>query len=233
VAYFDSVGNLVCGNITGGSLACSGTGSFASVSCNNLTVSNAETDAGTLTVTGLLTANGGINATSATLSGSINAGTSITAGTNVTTPTLIATSPTSITALGDIKYNTSTSLTSQMATLNGYKTSGSISATTSFQTIYTVAQGTRGIITVVCNSAPGTVMALFEWETASNTFAMLTQLAFSAGSSPGFPFAATAPNTSSSGSQTVFLQMALVSSNAAIQMKSSTAGTANWYVTLL
>jgi hypothetical protein len=69
VASFDSVGNLVCGNITGGSLACSGTGSFASVSCNNLTVSNAETDAGTLTVNGLLTANGGISATNATLNG--------------------------------------------------------------------------------------------------------------------------------------------------------------------
>jgi len=48
---------------------------------------------------------------------SIAAGTSITAGTNVQTPTLIATSPISITAFGDIKYNTTTSLTAQMATL--------------------------------------------------------------------------------------------------------------------
>ena len=52
-------------------------------------------------------------------------------------------------ATGDLVYNAGKSLTSQMNTLTGYKTSGTISGTTAFQTIYSVALGTRGFITVI------------------------------------------------------------------------------------
>ena len=55
-----------------------------------------------------------------------------------------------LTATGDIVYNSGKSLTSQMATLNGYKTSGTFASTTSWQTIYTMnySSGSRGFITV-------------------------------------------------------------------------------------
>jgi hypothetical protein len=272
------VGNLVCGNITGGSLACSGASSFASLSCNNLTVSNAETDAGTLTVTGLLTANGGISATNATLngtstipsggvlnvntaainlntngylrfyngaalqgnldfggnlvsSGAVNVTGTVTSGTGVVTPTVTASSTgTSITASGDVKYNGTTSLTSQMATLNGYKTSGSIGATTSFQTIF-IPSNSRGIITAITTgggSNAGMVMAFFEF-TNGNTNPSLTQLAVSGNA---FPQAVlNTPNTFS-GTQTVFIQM-VQSSPYPIQVKVATACTVYWYVTFL
>ena len=50
-----------------------------------------------------------------------------------------------LTTAGDIKYNGTTSLTTQMSTLNSYRTSGSISGTSTYQTIYNLAQGTRGL----------------------------------------------------------------------------------------
>ena len=87
---------------------------------------------------------------------------------------------TALTTLGDIKYNGATSLTSlttQMSTLNGYKTSGSLSGTSTYQTIYTVVLGTRGFITVIA-SAPtyNMFMGFFEW-TSGSTYQSLTQLA--------------------------------------------------------
>ena len=56
-----------------------------------------------------------------------------------------------LTAGGDLKYNGSTSLTTQMTTLNGYKTSGTFSAATTFQDIY-IFNGSRGFITVIGNT---------------------------------------------------------------------------------
>ena len=45
-----------------------------------------------------------------------------------------------------------TTLASTVSTINSYKTSGSISGTSTYQAIYTVALGTRGFITVIAAS---------------------------------------------------------------------------------
>jgi hypothetical protein len=260
VAYFDSVGNLVCGNITGGSLACSGASSFASLSCNNLTVNNAETDAGTLTVNGLLTASGGISATNATLngtstipsggalnvntaainlntngylrfyngaalqgnldfggnltsSGAVNVTGTVTSGTGVVAPTVTASSTgTSITASGDIKYNGTTSLTSQMATLNGYKTGGTISTTAAntWQTIYTLTSTSRGWLTASVYPGNTFGLAFFEMWVGLTNPSLTTMIPFN--------------------SSYISIQL----SGTAIQVKTPTAGASvGWAITFM
>jgi hypothetical protein len=151
----------------------------------------------------------------------------------VNTPTLTATSSgTSITASGDIKYNGSTSLTAQMATLNGYKTSGTFAATTTFQTIYTMnyISGTRGIITVTGQlGGPNYGMIACFFEGTNNvSFPSLTQIACSGNSSQS---SINSSNVSTGGTQTIFLQ--LTGTAGAIQVKTASNFTVNWYVTLL
>jgi hypothetical protein len=98
--------------------------------------------------------------------------------TGITTNTLSATAAgTSITASADIKYNGTTSLTTQMATLNGYKTSGSIAATTTFQTIFTWAASTRGFITVIAVAPNYSMFAGFFEGTSNGSYNSLTQIA--------------------------------------------------------
>ena len=131
-------------------------------------------------------------------------------------------------ATGNVVYNGSTSLTSQMSTLNGYKTNGTISGTTTFQTIYTVALGTRGFITVVAMSPNYNMfMGFFEW-TTSGTYQSLTQMAQSGNYTQ---LALNTTNASSAG--TVNLTVQQVSNTGPIQAKVTTNGTINWYVTLI
>ena len=85
-----------------------------------------------------------------------------------------------LTASTDLKYNGSTSLTTQMATLNGYKTSGTFSATTTFQDIHVLnSAGSRGFITVIGNSHNiGMSIAFFE-NYPSRSYPSLTAMAMS------------------------------------------------------
>jgi hypothetical protein len=161
---------------------------------------------GNLDFGGNLTSNGAVNVTG-----------TVTSGTGVITPT--------VTATGDIKYNTSTSLTSQMATLNGYKTSGSISATTTFQTIYTITTSGQGIITVSGTSPSylGMVMGFFQW-LPNGSNASLTQLAASGNGAQ----AVLAPNTFT-GTNAVSFNISGVN----LQVKALAPTTLNWYITFL
>ena len=140
---------------------------------------------------------------------------------------------TTLTASGDLKYNGSTSLTAQMATLNGYKTSGSFLSNTTFQTIFTPssAVASRGFITVATSGGganSGMVMAFFEYS-SGNTYPSLTQLALSGNTFPQATI--TGPNTCN-GSQVVFLQM-LQSSGYPIQVKANSSMTVYWYITFM
>ena len=117
-----------------------------------------------------------------------------------------------------------------MNTISGYKSSGTIAATTSFQSIYSITAGTQGFITAVCQGSPfGMVMAYFQW--SNYTYQTLTQLAISAGTAPTYPLAVQAPNTTTTGAQVIFLQ--ITAAPAIIQMKTTAACTVYWYVTLM
>ena len=84
-----------------------------------------------------------------------------------------------LTAGGDLNYNGSTSLTTQVATLNGYKTSGTFSATTTFQTIFTWASPARGFITMLGSGANTGMLTCFFEGTGGQSFPSLTQIACS------------------------------------------------------
>ena len=167
-----------------------------------------------------------------TSSGAVNVTGGITTVGGVNTNTLTATQTgTSITATGDIKYNGSTSLTSQMATLNGYKTSGTFASTTTFQNLYAMSYtpGSRGIITVVGQSGGpnyGMISAFFEG-TSAQSYASITQIACSGNNAQA---AINPTNATTGGTQTIFLQM---SGSNVIQVKTSAAFNVNWFVTLL
>jgi len=91
-----------------------------------------------------------------------------------------------------------------------------------------VIQGTRGFITVVA-VAPNYNMFLgfFEW-TAGGSYQSLTQLAQS-GDAPQLNHNTT--NASSGGTMRLSVQQ--LSNTGPIQAKVTTAGTINWYVTLI
>ena len=127
---------------------------------------------------------------------------------------------------GDIKYNNNTSLTTQMATLNSYKLSGTLSATTAFQTIYTLSTSCQGIVTACsANSAyMGMCMGFFQWY-YNGTNATLTQLAACGN---GTPAALQTPNTIT-GTNNITIQI----SGLNIQAKSSTSSPIQWYITFL
>ena len=133
------------------------------------------------------------------------------------------------TITGDVLYGLmGTSLATQMTTINNYKKSGSISGTSTYQTIYSVVQGTRGFITVIA-VAPNynMFMGFFEW-TAGGSYQSLTQLAQS-GNAPQSVLSTT--NASSGGTMSLTVQQ--VSNTGPIQARVTTAGTINWYVTLI
>ena len=134
----------------------------------------------------------------------------------------------SVQATADVVYNSGKSLTTQMSTLNGYKTSGTIAGTSTFQAIYTVALGTRGFITVIA-MAPNynMFMGFFEW-TTSGTYQSLTQMAQSGNYTQ---LALNPTNASSAGTVTLTVQQ--VSNSGPIQAKVAANGTINWYVTLI
>ena len=108
------------------------------------------------------------------------------------------------------------------------KTSGSIAGTTAFQTIYTVALGTRGFITVT-SSAPNysMFMGFFEW-TAVGTYQSLTQLAQSGNNNQGV---LNTTNLSTGGIVNLTVQQ--IPNAGPIQAKVTTNATIYWYVTLM
>ena len=136
-----------------------------------------------------------------------------------------------MTASGDLKYNGTTSLTTQMATLNGYKTSGSITSNTTFQTVYTITSGTRGFSTLVSQGNNCIIMAFFEFTTGT-TYASLTQLA-QAGNNYQTS-APSAPNTASGGTVGMTIQLLNATNTTPyIQVKTTNTGTVYWYVSLI
>ena len=132
-----------------------------------------------------------------------------------------------LTAGGDLDYNGSTSLTTQVATLNGYKTSGTFSATTTFQTIFNFS-GTRGFITMIGSGANTGMLTCFFEATYGQSFSSLTQIACSGSAAQAL---LNTTNSTSAGTQTVFAQQP--SSGYAVQAKVSTTCTLYWYVTYL
>ena len=129
---------------------------------------------------------------------------------------------------GDIKYNNNTSLMTQMSTLNSYKTSGTISGTSTLQTIYTVALGTRGFITVIA-MAPNynMFMGFFEW-TTSGTYQSLTRLAQAGKNTQGV---LNTTNASTGGTVTLTAQQ--VPNAGTIQASVTINSTINCSVTLI
>jgi hypothetical protein len=131
---------------------------------------------------------------------------------------------------GDIIYNNNNkSLTSQIATLNGYRTSGTIASTTTFQIVYTPSSGTRGFITLT-SSSNGMITAFFEY-TNNITYPCLVQLAISGNAQQPV---LTSSSSTFNGTQTMFIQMLQNGSPPfSIQVKTTTSATVYWNVSLL
>ena len=199
--YVDSLGNTITQNLNVQGSMTGATGYFTSITTNYIKTAT-EVNTGGLTVTG--TGSFGNVACSGT-------------GTFA-----------SAQATADVVYNSGKSLTTQMSTLNGYKTSGTIAGTSTLQTIYTVALGTRGFITVIAMGPTYNMfMGFFEW-TTSGTYQSLTQLAQSGNNTQ-----AVLNTTNASSAGTVTLTVQQVSNAGTIQAKVATNSTINWYVTLI
>jgi hypothetical protein len=128
----------------------------------------------------------------------------------------------SIVSTNDVVYNSGKSLTSQMSTLNGLRTNGTLSSTTTFQTIFNPVNQ-RGFIYVAagppCYSA---ATAFFEAFTGYS-YGSLTLIAQS-GNAAGAPI-----NTSSAATGgTVNVSLQLV--GAGIQVKTSASCSVSWFV---
>jgi hypothetical protein len=110
------------------------------------------------------------------------------------------------------------------------KLSGSISATTTFQTIYTLTSPTRGIITAVSRGGtyPSMMTAFFEWYSGS-TVPSLTQLASSGNTTQA------GINTTNVGAGTQYIALQMTQSNPIVIQAKATSNsfTLNWFVTLL
>ena len=211
------------GTISAANIICTG-----DMVCNTITCPDVKYNDG---LNSLVTSLSDINGIIETLA-PLNSANTITAGTleatlNVTSPALHVNGNATVT--GDILYGLmGTNLTTQMTTINDYKKNGTISGTSTYQTIYTVVQGTRGFITVIA-VAPNynMFMGFFEW-TAGGSYQSLTQLAQS-GNAPQSVLSTT--NASSGGTMSLTVQQ--VSNTGPIQARVTTAGTINWYVTLI
>jgi hypothetical protein len=110
------------------------------------------------------------------------------------------------------------------------KLSGTLAATTTFQTIYTITSPARGIITVnsVGGTYPSMMTAFFEW-TQNSTVPSLTQLASSGNTTQA------GINTTNVGAGTQYIALQITQSNPiVIQAKTTSISfTINWFVTLL
>ena len=131
----------------------------------------------------------------------------------------------SVKVSGDIIYNNNKSLTSQIATLNGYKTSGTFSGTTSWQTIFSCAN-VKGFIAITSGSPNLSMITAFFENATNTTYASLTLIASSGNNNQ---LTLNTSNTSSGGTQNVFIQ--LVATN--IQVKVASPATCNWSVIYL
>ena len=118
------------------------------------------------------------------------------------------------------------SISSQFAS----KSSGSITATTTFQTIYTLTSGTQGVITAVSGngSYPCMMSAFFQW-TNGTTYPSLTQIASSGNA------VQSGISTTNVGNGTQYIALQITSTGTPlIQIKSTTSSfTVRWYITLL
>ena len=201
--YVDSVGNTITQNLNVQGSMTGATGYFTSITTNYLKTASLV-DTGGLTVTGT----GSFGNVACTGTGTFA----------------------SVQATADVVYNSGKSLTTQMSTLNGYKTNGSITATTTAQTIYTPTSPTRGFITVVSGSGsyPCMMAAFFEW-TSGATVPSLTQIASSGNTTQS------SINTTNVGAGTQYLVLQIKQTGTPyIQVNTTTASfTVNWYVTLL
>jgi hypothetical protein len=110
------------------------------------------------------------------------------------------------------------------------KLSGSLSATTTFQTIYTLTSPARGIITAISTggSYPSMMTAFFEW-TNGSTVPSLTQLASSGNTTQS------GINTTNVGAGTQYIALQITQSNPIVIQAKATANsfTLNWFVTLM
>ena len=106
------------------------------------------------------------------------------------------------------------------------KLSGSFSATTTFQTIYTITSPQYGIIRVVSanTSYPSMMIAMFEL-TNTMTYTSLTLLASSGNA------AQAAINTTNTGNGPQYISLQLAGAN--IQVKTTANMNVTWYVTIL
>ena len=128
----------------------------------------------------------------------------------------------SIVSTNDVVYNNGKSLTSQMSTLNGLRTNGTLSSTTTFQTIFNPVNQ-RGFIYVAAGPPCYSAAAAFFEAYTGYSYGSLTLIAQSGNA------AGTAINTSSAATGgTVNVSLQLV--GAGIQVKTSASCSVSWFV---
>ena len=137
-----------------------------------------------------------------------------------------------VTATGDLVYGAGgLSVASQLSAINAWKTSGTFASTTTFQNLYTIANnpGSRGFITVTGQlGGPNFGMITCFFEGSSNqSYACLTQIACTGN---GQPPSINTTAVCTGGTQTIFLE---IPSGYTIQVRTISAFSVNWYVTLL
>ena len=108
--------------------------------------------------------------------------------------------------------------------LSALKNLGSISSTSTFQTIYAITQNTRGFISIT-SSLNSMIMCFFEW-TMNITYGSLTILSQSGNATQ--PTTPSAPGVLGSGTQLIFVQL----SGENIQVRTNTPSTVIWNVIL-
>jgi len=131
---------------------------------------------------------------------------------------------------GDVQLNSTTSVANSLNTLNNLRTSGTLTATTTFQTIYTLTSGTQGILTACSGSGsyPCMMAAFFQWRNGS-TYPSLTQIASSGN------VVQSGLSTTNVGTGTQYISLQITSSGTpVIQLKTTTGSfTVKWYITHL
>jgi len=151
--------------------------------------------------------------TSATLSSRLTG--YLTVSGNATTSSLLA--------LGNTTCSSNLNVLGNL-TCSSLRTNGTLSATTTFQTVYTITTNTRGFITFTSSSS-SMVMCFFEW-TSGTTFASLTLIAQSGNATQ--PTTPSTPGLLGAGTQQITVQL----SGQSIQIRTASASTVSWNVIL-
>ena len=125
---------------------------------------------------------------------------------------------------GDVQYGLmGKSVASQFSTLNGLRTNGTLSSTTTFQTIFAVGSQ-RGFIYVAAGPPCYSTAAAFFEGFAGYSYGSLTLIAQSGN-------AASAPINTSSAATGGIVNVSLQLVAAGIQVKTSTSCPVSWFVT--